>query len=58
MAKNKGGRMPGGQRNEPPRRDDSGKGTMSVAEAGHRGGQREKELVEEGHRTEGKKTRR
>lgn len=58
MAKNKGGRMPGGNRNEGPRREESGKGTMSVAEAGHRGGQRERELIQEGHRSEDKKPRR
>lgn len=37
------------------RRHEKGEGTMTVAEAGHKGGQRVKELIEEGERSEGKK---
>lgn len=40
------------KRREPHRREES-RGTMSVAEAGQRGGQRERDLVEKGHEREG-----
>ena len=48
----------GGQRREDTRREEHGKGSMTVTEAGHKGGQRERELVQEGHREEGGKNRR
>lgn len=48
----------GGPRREETRRGEQGKGSMSVTEAGQKGGQRERELVQEGHREEGQKNRR
>lgn len=46
-----------GRRSESSRREEKSQGTMTVAEAGHKGGQRERELVEEGHKTEEKGNR-
>lgn len=48
----------GPRRENEPRREEHGKGSMTVTEAGHKGGQRERELVQEGHREEGGKNRR
>lgn len=57
---NKGRNMgkSGGPRREETRPGEQGKGSMSVTEAGQKGGQRERELVQEGHREEGQKNRR
>lgn len=55
MAKNR--RNNRDKRREPNRREES-RGTMSVAEAGHKGGQRERELVERGHERESEEERR
>lgn len=55
MAKNR--RNNREKRREPNRREES-RGTMSVQEAGHMGGQRERELVERGHEKEGEEGRR
>lgn len=47
----------GGEKRTEPKRDERTKGSMTVQEAGHKGGQRERELVKEGHRQEGNKNR-
>ena len=39
------------------RREKEGKGSMTVEEAGHKGGQRVRELIEEGKQAEGSETR-
>lgn len=53
--RNRGGREAENQRRESQRRE--GQGPMTVQEAGHKGGQRERELVKEGHREENKNRR-
>jgi len=40
------------------RSEREGKGSMTVEEAGHKGGQRVRELIEEGKQAEGIETRR
>lgn len=54
--RNKGGREEQGHKRE-TQRPREGQGSMTVEEAGHRGGQRERELVKEGHREEDKTRR-
>lgn len=39
-------------------RDEKGQGTMTVAEAGHKGGQRVRELIQEGEKVEEGKSNR